>query len=616
MKKERKPMNFGSTMLAAALGVVIASVAGCLLMIVITSAMIAGISQSNSTVEEVEDDTFLKIDLAKIAGERRPDQLTQLSIQSSGLVGLNETVAAIIAAKDDKDVKGLYVEVNPSGFLSWGSAEELRRALLAFKAAGKPIVAYGKSYMMQQGYYVASVADKIGVHPSGMVDFRGIGTEVLFYKNLLDKLDVQMQLIRPASCSYKSAGETYTMDHMSPYNREQIHVYINSIWSYVVEEMGQSRKLSPEALNHMADNLSGYLPQDALKNGLVDTLCFYNDVTEILKKQYGAEHLMPMSQYIAQWKAQQPVRKDKIAVVYAEGNVVDGTANGMQSGVYGETVVKAIDEARKDKSVKAIVLRVNSPGGAVTASESMTDAVRRAKAEKPVVVSMSDVAASAGYEISCNATVIVAQPTTITGSIGVFATLPSVGKALKNKLGVTTDTALTNRNAAGVSVLRPLSHEAMRMMQRNVEEFYITFTKRVATGRGLEVRYVDSIARGRVWTGSDALRLGLVDTLGGMQTALRIAAAKAGIREYSISEYPKEKDVWSQLLSFYGDNEPADEPLSLLAKARLAWQFRATRKDAQQSGTSLALSRLQQDLLYVSEAQGLQARLPFVIVSE
>lgn len=617
MKKERKPMNFGTTMLASALGVIIAGIACSLLMTLFTAILIAGISSStDNETSHVKKDTFLKVELSKIGGERAPSELMQLSSQNTATSGLNETVAAILSAKDDKDIKGLYLEVTPSGFLSWGSSEELREALKTFKTSGKPIIAYCPNYTTQQGYYVASVANKICVHPSGMIDYRGIGSEVMFYKDLLDKVGVQMQLIRPASCSYKSAGETYTMDHMSPYNREQIHVYINSIWQHVVSELSAARKLSPAALNQIADNLTGYLPQDALKNGLVDTLCFYYDVKTMLKEKYGAEHLLPMSKYVAQWKTNLPHYKDKIAVIYAEGNVVDGNENGMQTAVYGETVVKALDQAREDKDVKAIVLRVNSPGGAVIASENMTNAVIRAKAEKPVIVSMSDLAASAGYEISCNATKIVAQPTTITGSIGVFATIPNLGNALKTKLGITTDTATTNKNSTGVTAMRALSPTALAMMQRNVEDFYITFTNRVSKGRGLSVKYIDSIARGRVWTGTDALKLGLVDTLGGMQTALKIAAREARLKDYSIVEYPKEKDLWSQLLSFYGNNNETEEPLSFFAKARLAWQFRATRKALSKSGANMALSKLEQDLQYISEAQGLQARLPFVIVSE
>lgn len=625
--RERKPLGFGGTMLASALGVIIAGAVGCIIMIIFTLAMVVGIAaaSSNNGDVDVEDGTFLKIDLQKIAGERAPSQRAQLFSNKGAINSLNESVAAILAAKDDDDVKGIYLVNSATATMAWGSAEELRNALKEFKDSGKPILAYGDSYS-QTGYYLSSLADKICVHPSGMIDYRGIGSQVIYYKDLLDKLGVQMQLIRPASCSYKSAGETYTMNKMSSYNREQIHVYINSIWGHVVNELSQARGISVDKLNLLADDLLAYLPQDALQQGMVDTLCFFHDTKVILKEHYKAKHLMPLHEYVAHYKNNLPAHKDKIAVIYAEGNVVDGNGNSTVTAVYGNQIAKALDDARKAKDVKAIVLRVNSPGGMVTASETMTAAVMRAKAKKPVIVSMSDLAASAGYEISCNATKIVAQPTTITGSIGVFATIPNVGGALKNKLGISIDTAMTNKNAVGINGTQALSHTALAMLTRNVEDFYVTFTERVAKGRGLDVKYIDSIARGRVWTGADALKLGLVDTLGGMQVALQLAACEAGINDYSIREYPKQKDLWSDLMDLYGNGGNDDNTLDvlagetyrpgILAKARLAWQYHALKKDAARGKMDLLLSRIQQDMLYISHTEGLQARLPFIVVEE
>lgn len=621
--KDRKPLGFGGTMLASALGVIIAGFVCSIFMTIITFAMIAGIAATTSSSDvEVKNGTFLKVDLLKIAGERAPSQLMQLFSNNGTINGLNESVAAILAAKNDDDIKGIYLLNSANSNLSWGSAEELRNALKEFKESGKTILSYGDSYS-QAGYYMASVADKICVHPSGIIAYRGIGSQVMYYKDLLDKLGVQMQLIRPASCSYKSAGETYTMNKMSPYNREQIHVYINSIWGHVVNELSQSRGISVEKLNQLADDLQAYLPQDALQQGMVDTLCFAHDAKVMLKERYNASHLITLNDYVAHYKSHLTAHRDKIAVIYAEGNVVDGNGNSTMTAVYGNQVAKALDDARKAKDVKAIVLRVNSPGGMVTASETMTAAVMRAKAEKPVIVSMSDMAASAGYEISCNATKIVAQPTTITGSIGVFATIPNIGGALKNKLGINIDTAMTNKNAIGINGTRALSPTALAMLTRNVEDFYATFTERVAKGRGLDVKYIDSIARGRVWTGADALKLGLVDTLGGMQVALKLAAKEAGIKDYSIREYPRQKDLWGDLMDFYGNDDNdldvlaagSDEP-GLLAKARMAWQYRALKKDIAGGKIDLVLSRMEQDLLYVSHTEGLQARLPFIIVEE
>ncbi len=614
MSKPTKPMTFGKTMWAATLGVIIAGILGSIVMTVFTFSLMIGVATSSTTpAAPIINGSYLKLDLADISGERSASAISSLTGDKG--IGLNETVAALQSAADDERVKGLFLQADASGFLSWGSAKELRDAVLAFARSGKKVVAYG-SMMSQPSYYVASAADFICVHPSGMLDFRGIGGEVMYYKDLLDKLGVQMQLIRPESCSYKSAGEIYTMNRMSPANREQIRAYTKGIWHQVVDEIGTSRQLTSEQLNEIADNLSGMLPQDALKNQLVDTLCFYHNVKRKLENEYGANALMPMSNYIASWRESRPVGTDKIAIVYAEGNVMDGEANSLNKAVYGDEIVKALDKARKNKNVKAIVLRINSSGGAVTASESMTDAVWRAKMEKPVVVSMSDVAASAGYEIACNANKIVAQPTTITGSIGVFATYPNLGGMLKSKLGITTDTVLTNRNATGLSTFRPLSPAAMSMMMRNVEEFYVTFVQRVATGRRLEWGYVDSIARGRVWTGADAMKLGLVDTLGGLQLALQIAAEEAGIVDYSVVEYPREKTAWEELMLLYGGDTEEYEPLSFFAKMRLAWQWRTTSKMLKEQDAAIVRTRLEQDLLYISEAQGLQARLPFVFIEE
>ena len=280
----------------------------------------------------------------------------------------------------------------------------------------------------------------------------------------------------------------------------------------------------------------------------------------------------------------------------------------MNTAVYGDDIVRALRQATEDKSVKAIVLRVNSPGGSATASESMTHAVMQAREKKPVIVSMGDLAASAGYEMSCMAHCIVAQPTTITGSIGVFATLPNVGKLMRQKLGLNTDTVSTNRNANGLTILRPLSPTAMAMMERNVEDFYKVFVGRVAEGRGKTYEQIHSIARGRVWTGADAKGIGLVDTLGGLDLALSIAAEKAGIKDYSIKEFPKEKDTWTQISELLG--EQVDDDLNLLAKGRLALRWRTAKRHLQ------PLSRLEQDLLYVAESEGLQARIPFVTVAE
>ena len=595
------------TMLASALGVVIVSVVGGLLTFISMILMVVSLgSMSEEDATMVKNNTFLTVDLSHISGDRGTNGLMQ-SISDSKTVGLIAATDAIRKAANDNKVKGLLIKDNGAA-ISWASLEELRGVIAEFRESGKPVISYATTYT-QPGYYLASVSDKVSLHPSGMVEFRGMGGEVMYYKDLLDKLGVEMQLIRPESCAYKSAGEVYTLSHMSPANREQIRAYVSSIWKTATADIAASRGMTVADLNTVADNLSGFLADDALAQHLIDTLCFEEDVRAMLKDNYDAKHLLALEKYAQNDKKKGDKKiKNHIAVIYAEGNVMDGSAKGFDEGVYGDDIVKALKQAMNDDDVKAIVLRVNSPGGQATASESMTHAVMQAKEKKPFIVSMGDLAASAGYEISCMADVIVAQPMTITGSIGVFGTIPNVQKLMEKKLGLHSDTVSTNHNANGLTVFRPLSPAAMAMMTRNVEDFYKVFVNRVAEGRHMSFDEVHQIARGRVWTGADAIKIGLVDTLGGLDLALRIAAEKAGIDRYTVKNYPKEKDTWTQLSELFGESDDSD--LDLLAKIRLA------RKWKSESGKWSVLNRMEQDIQYISTAEGLQARMPFVILGE
>lgn len=587
-QSQKQPLGFGKTMLASALGVIIASailsIIGFFLMVGMLASAIA--SSSDTSVPVVGDHIFLKIDLSKSYQERTPDNFSSLFGEEK-TAGFCDLLAAIDKAKSDSKIDGLYLFATSASSMSWGQIEELRNALKDFKdESGKPVVAYGDSYS-QSCYYLATVSNKIAIHPSGMLDFRGIGAEVMYYKDLLDKFDVKIDLIRPESNAYKSAGETYIRNNMSDANRIQIRTYISSIWSHVTEGIAAQRNMTVNKINEIADNLSGYLANDAVSQELIDTMLFENDIECMIKQEYGGKRIVSASKYA---KSITPNKsKNKIAVIYAEGDVVDGTSNGYQTAVYSDDIVKAFEQAAKDKDVKAIVLRVNSPGGSVTASEAMTHAIMRAKKSKPIIVSMSDLAASAGYEISCNATKIVAQPTTITGSIGVFATIPEIGELLNKKLGIHIDTVCTNKNACGLNIMRPLSPTARAMMQRNVEDFYVTFCKRVAKGRGMRVAQVDSIAKGRVWTGADAIKIGLVDTLGGFNVALQLAAKEAGIKDYTTVSYPKSEPMMSKIFKMTDD-----EDVVLEAKLNDIIPFYS-------------------DLRYWANMAPMQARLPYAI---
>ena len=589
-KKENKPLGFGKTMLASAVGVIIAFAVMNLITFLIFMGLIASAvkSTTDTSMPIVGNDLAVELDLSQAVTERTPTELMSF-LGQNGSTSIEQLLTAIDNAATDERVKALYLHLGGSN-LAWAQAEELQEALARFrKECKKPIIAYGESYS-QPEYFLATMADKIAVHPSGVIDFRGMGAEVMFYKGLLDKLGVHMELIRPETCAYKSAGETYVRTDMSDANREQVRSYVNSIWNYAVSIMAQNRKLSPDSLNAIADHLTGYLPSYAMKSGLVDTLCFAQDIKQMLKEGSQATKIVKANRY-----AKSLTKDDKsqrIAVIYAEGDVVPGKGDGTTVAVFGDDIVKALNEAAKDKKVKAIVLRVNSPGGAVTASESMTHAVIEAKKVKPVIISMSGLAASAGYEISCFGTKIVAHPTTLTGSIGVFATVPEIGNLLRQKLGITTDTVMTNKNSTGMSIFRPLSKDARAMMQQNVEDFYITFTQRVADGRGLSREYIDIIARGRVWTGLQAKEIGLVDTLGGLTLALHIAAeeAKVNFDDCSIKTYPAEKSAWNQIMSRINEDEEEQ------VKARLN-----------------AIIPFYSEMEAWSTMEPLQARLPFAI---
>ena len=587
---EQKPLGFGKTMLASAVGFIIGIMALNIISFIFIIGMLASAlsSSMDDSTPITGNQLAVELNVSGAVSEAEPNELMAL-FGNEATCSLNQMLCAIDNAATDKRVKALYLHFGASD-LSWAQAEELKDALKAFRAqCDKPIIAYGES-LTQPEYYLATAADKIAVHPSGLVEFKGLGAEYIFYKGLLDKLGVHMELIRPTSCAYKSAGEVYTRTDMSDANREQVRSYINSTWQYVSQNIAASRNMTVEQINAIADNLNGFLADDAMKSGLVDTLCFAQDIKNTFRDRYEVKKIVTAKRYAMDVK-----KKDtdsRIAVIYAEGQVVPGKNTNGNTAVYGDDIVKALNDAAKDKKVKAIVLRVNSPGGAVTASEDMTHAVIEAKKVKPVIVSMSALAASAGYEISCFGTKIVAQPTTITGSIGVFATLPEMGQLLRNKLGITTDTVMTNKNSTGLTLMRPLSADARAMMQKNVEDFYITFTQRVADGRGLTREYVDSIGRGRVWTGLQAKELGLVDTLGGLTLALHIAAEEAGVdySKCSLKTFPEKKSMWEQLMNRVN----ADEEEEL--KARLN-----------------AIVPFYDELVMWSNMEPLQARLPFAI---
>ncbi len=583
--------------LASFLGVLFCTI----FVFLVLSGILGSMMTTKENVPEIKDNSVLLIRLDKPIYDREVSDISSLAGaiggESVGNIGLTEFIYVIQRAKTDSKIKAIMLDLAVLQTGGWATVEEMRQCLADFKTSGKKIYAYG-DMMTQSSYYLASVADQIVLNPAGMITLTGLGAEVMYYKDLLDKFDVDVELIRPKNNSYKSAGEKYITNSMSQENREQIKTYMSAIWEGVSANIVKDRKLTKEEFERQVSDLQGCLPQDALKNKLVDKLSFKTNLMDDISKEIVAQNKLKegtKANFVKYSKYRKSVtdifnhKKDNIAIVYAYGDVNQG--KGSELSIGSETIVKALQQAAKNKSVKAVVLRVNSPGGDAIASELITNEVIKTKKIKPVIVSMGDVAASAGYEMSSNATKIVALPLTITGSIGVFGVMPNFARSLKNNLGITFDTVKTHSNSVAMSVTTKPSPEFKMMMQRNVENFYDNFITRVSEGRNKDKAYIDSIARGRVWAGSQAKALGLVDEHGGLKQAIETAARQAGINDYGLIAYPKTKDIATQLLeTLSGENE--------------------MKTFAKELGKPYSFFL---ELKSICQMQGVQARMPYLI---
>lgn len=583
--------------LASFLGVLFCTI----FVFLVLSGILGSMMTTKESVPEIKDNSVLLIRLDKPIYDREVSDISSIAGaiggESVGNIGLTEFIYVIQRAKTDSKIKAIMLDLAVLQTGGWATVEEMRQCLADFKTSGKKIYAYG-DMMTQSSYYLASVADQIVLNPAGMITLTGLGAEVMYYKDLLDKFDVDVELIRPKNNSYKSAGEKYITNSMSQENREQIKTYMSAIWEGVSANIVKDRKLTKEEFERQVSDLQGCLPQDALKNKLVDKLSFKTNLMDDISKEIVAQNKLKegtKANFVKYSKYRKSVtdifnhKKDNIAIVYAYGDVNQG--KGSELSIGSETIVKALQQAAKNKSVKAVVLRVNSPGGDAIASELITNEVIKTKKIKPVIVSMGDVAASAGYEMSSNATKIVALPLTITGSIGVFGVMPNFARSLKNNLGITFDTVKTHSNSVAMSVTTKSSPEFKMMMQRNVENFYDNFITRVSEGRNKDKAYIDSIARGRVWAGSQAKALGLVDEHGGLKQAIETAARQAGINDYGLIAYPKTKDIATQLLeTLSGENE--------------------MKTFAKELGKPYSFFL---ELKSICQMQGVQARMPYLI---
>ncbi|MDE5623745.1 MAG: signal peptide peptidase SppA [Alistipes sp.] len=531
-------MNFFKTFLAGVLAFLVGSFLS-LFFWIFMFGMIAGMAASlggGKTV--VRPGTILKIDLAEeIVDSPSTDPfgtIDWMSMSSTKQLSLIKALRAIESAKDDDRIEGIYLRLNGGGGVS-GSAivEELRAAVADFKQSGKFVVSYNEVYSQGQ-YYLASVADSIYLQPQGGMDWSGLSTTLMFYKGLFDKLDLKAEVFRPTACKYKSAVEPYILTKMSDANREQMQQLVNSLWKTIAASVAESRGIDLAELNRIADGLEVSLPEEALEKKFVDGLLFEDQMDDVFAAlgvetdKEGDYRFVSLGDYAAQLPADTDFAAPQVAIVYAEGSIVDGEASGGSIG--GNSLARALAEVREDDDVKAVVLRVNSPGGSALASDLIWREMELLKAEKPVVVSMGSYAASGGYYISAPADVIVADKMTLTGSIGVFGMYVDKIAALKNKLGITLDGVKSNASA-GAGSMAPLTPLERAAIMRGVDKVYETFTSYVAEGRNLPIEKVLDIAGGRVWSGEDALAIGLIDAYGGLDAAIALAADKAEIAD-------------------------------------------------------------------------------------
>ena len=535
-------MNFVKTFLAGLLAVVV----GTFLVFFLWIFILLGISGSMDKSVAVHPESILKIDFSEVLTDAPSSDplagIDLMTLQTTRQLSLFKALRAIEAAGADDRIKGIYLRMNGEGGVT-GSAllEELREALLEFKQSGKFIIAYNETYSQGQ-YYLASVADKIYLQPEGGMDWSGLASNVMFYKGLLDKLDLRAEVFRPTACKYKSAVEPFILDKMSSANREQMQALVNSMWGTISGAVCESRGIDSVKMRRITDNLQVTLPEEALAYGFVDSLV-YEDQMEDVFAELGVSDdyaFITLGDYASQVGADlKNISADQVAIVYADGQIVDGEGYGKE--IYGNTLAAKIAGVREDEKVKAVVLRVNSPGGSALASDVIWREVELLRAEKPVIVSMGSYAASGGYYISCPADVIVADRLTLTGSIGVFGMILDTREALKNKLGITVDGVKSNASSSFLAT-EPLTPIQRSMIMRGVDKVYTTFTNDVAEGRNLPIEKVLDIAGGRVWSGVDALGIGLIDTYGGLKTAIALAVDKAGLgddyRVVEVTETP------------------------------------------------------------------------------
>ena len=593
-------MKFSKVLLAAFLGTLIAMVITFFIKVGVVSSMISGLSTETETISKPKPNSVLYMKLDYTIPDRTTDNpfggINFSTMESKDMTGLNDILRNIEQAKTDANIKGIYMELS-SIPTSTATLQELRSKLIEFKESGKFIVTYSENYS-QSAYYIASIADKIYLNPEGALDLHGMASQITFYKRLLDKLDVEMQIVRGPNNRFKSAVEPYFLDKMSEANREQMEKLLGTVWGQILTGISEGRNISEEQLNEIADNLETYFNANkALEYGLVDNLYYKDQMLEELKGLTGSNkdiNAIGNAKYAKSIK-DKSTSKNEVAIIYATGQIYDGKGDE-SSAIYSENLSKTIRKAREDENVKAIVLRVNSPGGSAVASAVIGRELDLTKEVKPIIVSMGNYAASGGYWISAKADYIFADPTTLTGSIGVFGTFPNAQGFLNDKIGLTYDVAKTNKNADFGTITQPLTEFQYSKLQEMVVKTYNDFTNRVAEGRGLTQTYVDSIGQGRVWAGADAIEIGLVDKLGDLEDAIAYAAEKAELgSDYKVTEWPKQKDFFTRMMGSMNEGDKLDAAM----KQKLGAYYDYLQ----------GLENLQKNT-------GIQARMPFDMIIE
>ena len=581
--------DFFKFTLATITGIILTSIVMFVISIIVVFSMLS----STETETVVKKNSIMMLDLNGSLVERTSDNIfKELFDKEDSTYGLDDILASIKKAKENDDIKGIYIQATSLN-ANFASLQEIRDALNDFKKSGKFIVAYSDNYT-QGMYYLSSVANKVLLNPKGAIEWRGLASQPLFLKGLLEKLAIEMQVFRVGT--YKAAVETFSATEMSPANREQVTAYITSIWNEIITDVAASRKISVDSLNNYANRMLMFYPaEQTVKSGMADTLIYKNDVRDYLKQLVEIDKdddlaVLGLDEMI---NVKKNTPKDKsgniIAVYYAFGEIDGGSSSTDEDGIISNEVIKDLRKLKEDKDVKAVVLRVNSPGGSAFGSEQIWEAVCQLKKEKPVIVSMGDYAASGGYYISCAADTIVAEPTTLTGSIGIFGLIPNA-KGLTDKLGLSFDVVKTHKFADFGNIMRGMNTDEQTLLQMYINQGYDLFVSRCAEGRKMSKKEIEKIAEGRVWTGEAAKKIGLVDILGGIDKALEIAVKKAKVEGYTVVGYPDRKNVLQELLN----SKPGNYIESRMLKSQLGDYY---------NGFSM--------LKNLEKADFMQARVPF-----